>query len=101
MENVMRLVQFGTFDVSNYGDLLFPLITRQQFTDIPGFTLQAASPIGGAPDMQDCEPCSGVLDIVENPQGFDAALIGGGNIIHCMPSHLEAYSVDMRGKVAY
>lgn len=95
------IVQFGTFDVNNYGDLLFPLITRQHIGDVQEFRLHAASPIGGAPNMGDCEPCVEVLDIVKDLQLYDAALIGGGNIIHCMPSSLESYSVDGRGKLAY
>ena len=97
----MKLLLTGTFDVSNYGDLLFPLIARQQLTCIPGFKLQAASPIGRAPDMTDCEPCVGILDIIEDVSNFNAVLVGGGNVLHCMPSSLDAYKVGMRDKVAY
>ena len=97
----MIIAQFGTFDVSNYGDLLFPLITLHQLSSLPDFQLQAVSPIGGRVDMEDCETSIGIFDLVENPGKYDAALIGGGNIIHTSPTQLEDYNVGVHGRTAY
>ena len=49
----MRLVHFGTFDVENFGDLLFPLIARHRLAAAE-IELTFVSPVGGPPVWQDC-----------------------------------------------
>jgi O-antigen biosynthesis protein len=97
----MKVVQLGTFDVNNFGDLLFPLIARQHLGDIPDFRLQAVSPVGGNVDLEDCEPCIGIHELAEDLHGFDAVLIGGGNIVHSSPTSLEEYRDGTRPMLAY
>ena len=72
---------FGTFDVENYGDLLFPLIAEAELTERLGsvkllpFSYHSKSP----PDW----PYS-VVSLTELPRmapELDGALIGGGFII--------------------
>lgn len=86
----MRLAHFGTFDVANYGDLLFPRLVehhlRGSFDEFVHI-----SPVGGRRIYTDV-PVSSSLDDV-NRQGvrFDAVMIGGGNIIHARKSDLPDY----------
>lgn len=99
---MINILQFGTFDVSNYGDLLFPLLSKQELGGSPNLILRAVSPIGGVPEgLRDCAPCTGILDLVENAETAEGALIGGGNIIHCMPTRQGSYSAGGRGSLAY
>jgi hypothetical protein len=80
---------WGTFDLENYGDLLFPLIADHELTRRLGSVdLRAASPVGAHPVRFDgvapaealgaWEP--GRLD--ELAARLDAVLVGGGEIIH-------------------
>ena len=39
-----RIAQVGTFDVENYGDLLFPFIFKHYFLD---YEIDLFSPVGG------------------------------------------------------
>src|SRR5437868_3713816 len=72
---------FGTFDVENYGDLLFPLIAEAELTERLGavkihpFSYHAKTP----PDW----PYT-VISLTELPHmvdGLDGVLIGGGFLI--------------------
>ncbi len=99
---MINILQFGTFDVSNYGDLLFPLLAKQELDDSYRFGLRAVSPISSAPPgLNDCAPCTGTLDLVQGAEDVDGAFIGGGNIIHCTPSRLAPYVAAGRGSLAY
>ncbi|WP_439597758.1 polysaccharide pyruvyl transferase family protein [Falsiroseomonas sp.] len=81
---------FGTFDVANYGDLLFPHVLAHLLGDGLA-TLRCYSPRGGAPAWADCWPARPLAAFTE-----DAAprlcLIGGGNIIHASPTPLPDYA---------
>lgn len=82
----MKIAHFGTFDVDNYGDLLFPYIAKYRYPDI-NWTF--VSPTNSSSQFTDSiQP----IDFNEaNKINFDAIIIGGGNIIHTKRTSLEAY----------
>jgi polysaccharide pyruvyl transferase WcaK-like protein len=79
----------GTFDVSNFGDLLFPLILSNKLSDIT--ELKFVSPIGNSLPISDSITSRNITDFLMNNDGIDALIVGGGNIIHSKPTHLSAY----------
>ncbi|MFK7894890.1 MAG: polysaccharide pyruvyl transferase family protein [Myxococcota bacterium] len=94
---------YGTFDVSNYGDLLFPLILRERLSlndfsfqtnkDSGESAVQFISPLGGP------APIPGGVSSRPPPQlsaspavpSLSGLIIGGGHLIHASPSTVEAY----------
>lgn len=89
------LVHSGTFDVANYGDLLFPLLLRKRLCTRP---LVHVSPAGGPPVWSDCVSSISFEELLGKPVA--GLVIGGGNIIHAMPSKLPDYEdagVDLSG----
>ena len=77
---VRRACITGTFDVKNYGDLLFPLIAQWRLGE--AVEIVPASPAGtpaGYPDA--CDPIS-IETLLCGEDGLDAVLIGGGEIVH-------------------
>jgi polysaccharide pyruvyl transferase WcaK-like protein len=93
----MHLAHFGTFDVKNYGDLLFPRIAEHQ---LGGSFAQIThiSPIGGSP-YRDVTPSVSMSEVLEQGMQFDGVMIGGGNILHARPSGLPEYASVRR--IAY
>jgi hypothetical protein len=86
----MRIAHFGTFDVENYGDLLFPIVARSFLAELEA-EFEWISPKGGAPVCADAVASTGVLDLPWREWSFDLALIGGGNIVTPRPTDLPAY----------
>jgi hypothetical protein len=76
-----RVAMCGTFDVQNYGDLLFPLILKHELGKrIPGievecFSYHAKSPPGWPFEV------SPVNSLPEAVSSFDAVVVGGGHLI--------------------
>lgn len=71
----------GTFDVANYGDLLFPrLLARDLGADVD---VAAVSPLGGRPVVDALEALS--FDAAERLERVERVVIGGGNIVHAEP----------------
>lgn len=81
---------FGTFDVANYGDLLFPHIAAHLLGTSVG-DLRCYSPRGGAPDWEDVAAARAVTAFSGDPPPA-LCLIGGGNIIHASPTPLADYA---------
>jgi polysaccharide pyruvyl transferase WcaK-like protein len=93
-----RIAIWGTFDVANYGDLLFPRIFEHEVTRrLPGAAVRSFSPLGDRHPI----PLSGGFD--SEPLGrwtpqraaqladeLDFVAIGGGEIIH---THDELYGI--------
>jgi GT2 family glycosyltransferase/polysaccharide pyruvyl transferase WcaK-like protein len=86
----MRIAQLGTFDVENYGDLLFPLILKRRLPS-PEFESIAVSPVGHASPCEDCSPSISFEDLARSIDDIDGIIVGGGNIIHVFPSALSHY----------
>lgn len=87
----MLVYQFGTFDVANYGDLLFPLLARKRLACLDAEII-AVSPVGGPPIWSDCMP-SIRADKIENIAPPAGVLIGGGYTIRLSPSRIPTYNV--------
>ena len=85
------MCQWGTFDVANYGDRLFPLIAKEELTTrLPGLELTCYAPIGdatlppGSPPLFPLVPGGGSLHRQRREyfaRHFDAILIGGGDLL--------------------
>ena len=87
----MELAHFGTFDVDNYGDLLFPKIIEWR---IPSATFQHVSPTNLKTRFADAVLAQDTLD-----RDADGYIIGGGNIVNFRNSTLAEYKG--RGLLAY
>lgn len=87
----MRIAHFGTFDVLNYGDLLFPTVAAHYLKDV-ATSFVHVSPKGGPPVCRDAAETLGVLDVGWNELAFDLALIGGGNIVTTARTGLPDYA---------
>lgn len=90
-----RIGVLGTFDVPNFGDLLFPSIAQQRLGR--SHEVIALSPAGGPPIWGDCFPVSRL----SAASGCDGLLIGGGNIIRMSAATLDAYQVDAAAMAGY
>lgn len=86
----MRLAHFGTFDVANYGDLLFPLIARTQLGNLYEH-IDLVSPMGGQP-YSDVPASIPWIEVIHTKRKYDAVLVGGGNILHSKTTSLPAYA---------
>ncbi|HVF32716.1 MAG TPA: polysaccharide pyruvyl transferase family protein, partial [Acidimicrobiales bacterium] len=86
-----RVAIWGTFDVDNYGDHLFPRIARRELeARVPGVVVDAFSPFGSAhptrfddadhPVEAFGEPTDRRLDALADR--YDAVLVGGGELLH-------------------
>ena len=84
-----RVALYGTFDVLNYGDLLFPLLLRDRL-GIPEEDFHAYSPRGGKPAWDDTVPCLPIETAAD--YSADLHVIGGGNIIHATSTPLPDYA---------
>jgi polysaccharide pyruvyl transferase WcaK-like protein len=97
---VRRVVVTGTFDVRNYGDLLFPLIAAHKLGD-RGVTILPASPTARATGWRDTMPPADLRSALFTDEQFDGVLIGGGNIIHARPVTLPDYAIGDMANWAY
>jgi len=86
----MRIAHFGTFDVENYGDLLFPLVLERRLSDICEAFVHV-SPVGSAPVWEDCVPAIGFDEFLREGPEVDGVVIGGGQILRASPTPLGIY----------
>ena len=86
----MKIAHFGTFDVENYGDLLFPLILERRLSDVCEEIVHV-SPVGGPPIWEDCAPTVGFDEFLETSGDIDGVIIGGGQIVRTAATSLEIY----------
>lgn len=82
----MRVAHFGTFDVDNYGDLLFPHVAEWR---LAGWSLSHVSPTGAATSFSDSRPSLSTEEA--SRQSFDLYLVGGGNIVNAQLATLAPY----------
>lgn len=72
----------GTFDVDNYGDLLFPLVAAHELGQ-HGLAVQSVSPTAGqVPALTDAPRPISLTDMLGATGPACGILIGGGNIVH-------------------
>lgn len=67
----------GTFDIKNYGDLLFPLVLRHELSAVETelFSYRVKSPANWPYAV------SSIASLAERIESFDAVVIGGGHLI--------------------
>jgi hypothetical protein len=86
----MRIAHFGTFDVENFGDLLFPHLIEER---MPEHDFVHVSPAGGKTWADSLEAVGvAALTTVD----IDAVVVGGGNIVSAKPTALPAYAAMAR-----
>jgi polysaccharide pyruvyl transferase WcaK-like protein len=99
---VGKILHFGTFDVDNFGDLLFPFITKNSIGPTFEKKLVTVSPTNDRPPtFEDCEAPESFLNLNQSIGNVKGAIIGGGNIIHCKPSYLDSYIKRTRNGFGY
>lgn len=82
----MRVAHYGTFDVANFGDSLFPLILENR---LPGHDFVHVSPLGGSSKYVDGRSSVAVRDA--EGERFGAIIVGGGNTINNRSTPLADY----------
>lgn len=71
----------GTFDISNFGDALFPVLAKWRLGDrIAGLT--ALSPTAERPVWSDSLPVRVLEEFHQADEPCDLVLLGGGDIVH-------------------
>jgi polysaccharide pyruvyl transferase WcaK-like protein len=85
------VAHFGTFDVANYGDLLFPLIVERRLAGAVDEVLHV-SPVGGPSITADGRASLGLHDL--DGAALRAVIVGGGNIVSPGRSQLVPYHHD-------
>ncbi|ORM36079.1 polysaccharide pyruvyl transferase family protein [Williamsia sp. 1135] len=91
----MVIANFGTYDVANYGDLLFPAIVAAG-TDTSMKESLLVSPVGGRP-YSDVPRSVGYRQVMSGLDVVvDAVFVGGGNVVHARPSSLFEYRTTAR-----
>ena len=72
-----RVAMCGTFDIKNYGDLLFPLVLRHELTAVETelFSYHAKTPASWPYAV------SSITSLASRIHTFDAVVIGGGHLI--------------------
>lgn len=82
---------WGTFDVDNYGDHLFPRIARRELqARFPGLTVDAFSPFGASHPTRLDDPDHPVAPLGapvdrrrdQLARAYDVVLVGGGELLH-------------------
>ncbi|WP_078477572.1 polysaccharide pyruvyl transferase family protein [Solemya elarraichensis gill symbiont] len=81
----MNLAHFGTFDVQNFGDCLFPHIIEAR---LPNHNFFHVSPVGGSP-WPDALTTMSIEELRD--KSIDGVVIGGGNIISASRTSLKDY----------
>lgn len=92
-----RALLFGTFDVANYGDLLFPVVAAHRLAPL-GWEVVPVSPTMQRTVFEDAMPAEPLGKLPFGLAG-DAVLIGGGELVHAWPAtFLDEYRIgDLPG----
>lgn len=91
----------GTFDVGNFGDLLFPIVAQHRLGSL-GYRVVPVSPTGRATLFCDAMPPVALPDVMATVPECRALLIGGGEIIHAWPSRfISEYEPESLARSAY
>src|SRR5207244_4647045 len=70
----LRVAVCGTFDVQNFGDLLFPIVTARRLGDVD---LVFVSPVGGPPVWNDTVETLPLPALLADTSPFDGISLGG------------------------
>ncbi|MFH6769651.1 polysaccharide pyruvyl transferase family protein [Gaetbulibacter aquiaggeris] len=83
-----KIALFGTFDVDNYGDLLFPFLAEHR---LENYKLEFVSPTNTKTIFKDAKSIICFDDCVK--KNYNAVIIGGGNILHLKPNVNTVYGI--------
>jgi hypothetical protein len=104
--NAARLEAWGTFDVANAGDLLYPLVLEHELRarGLPG-PIELASPVGGAMPLGIGRPVRRIAT-VDDPAfdaqaAVDGIVLGGGDIFRFLPADAASLIPDATGVYRY
>ena len=86
-----RVFLTGTFDVQNYGDLLFPPIAAKRLEPY-GIDVIPVSPTDHRTGWRDTAACIAFDDVLAASHPVSGILVGGGNIVHVGPAKLVDYN---------
>lgn len=81
-----KIAHFGTFDVNNYGDLLFPHIAEYR---LPIYKWEHISPTNNKTIFEDSKPI--ISFKYGSKKKYKALVVGGGNILHLMENKNTVY----------
>lgn len=96
MTSGRSIEHWGTFEVANFGDVLFPLILSHHLaTALPDATITLAGPFGGSAPMGLDRPVRRVRRHDEHgfwdqAAGVDGFILGGGDLLHASPGVVAA-----------
>jgi polysaccharide pyruvyl transferase WcaK-like protein len=95
------LAHYGTFDVDNYGDLLFPLLLERRMAQ-RGINCVHISPTGTSSRWVDALSTVSVYDASQLAEPFTFVVLGGGNIFRADATRLTFYALSrIGGSLAY
>jgi polysaccharide pyruvyl transferase WcaK-like protein len=97
---IKRVLLFGTFDVANYGDLLFPLIARRRLADA-GIDVTPVSPTNADAGVAGAIRAMSCIEAAAWDHPYQGVLIGGGNIVSTRATALRDYQHNEVGQSAY
>lgn len=84
---MIKIAHFGTFDVDNYGDLLFPHLAEYRLSQ---YEWNHISPTNNKTIFKDSKPI--VSFNYAKKKKYDAVVIGGGNILHLLDNRRTVYN---------
>ena len=92
-----RILFTGMFDMQNYGDLLFPLVTRHALA-AHGLVPVPVAPTAGRTALADAMPPVALTEVLAGEHLTAGIAIGGGYIIHAQPlTFIEDYDTQGTG----
>lgn len=99
----IALAQFGTFDVENYGDLLYPIVFQKMFEQRGGITPVPQYSLKGSDDLQESGYKTQPIQKLFSSRGLpQTLLIGGGDLLRTdwdvMASHYRPIKVMQEPK---
>ena len=89
-----KIAQIGTFDVENFGDLLFPTVLKAQFNDVE---IDLFSPLGNMTKPFEEETfVFSIKDLEEKckAEKYQLIIIGGGDLIRVQRNIASSYASD-------
>jgi GT2 family glycosyltransferase/polysaccharide pyruvyl transferase WcaK-like protein len=99
--NSMTIAHFGTFDVDNYGDCLFPLLLERRTAEA-GFKSVHVSPRGIATRWPDSARTISLEEASASADQFTSVVLGGGHIVRAHPTSLDFYNYsNVSGHLVY
>ncbi|MGE0418833.1 MAG: polysaccharide pyruvyl transferase family protein [Acetobacteraceae bacterium] len=91
----------GTFDVANYGDLLFPIVAAARLEPF-GYRVVPVAPTSATTVFRDALPARSLADVMDDDAPIAGVLIGGGEIVHAWSARfLREYQDSSTAASAY